>query len=137
MTNETLSHVLRSVSLCNCQHVRDNIYYIKKKVEQRYYSCELRREKRFLEEYEFLIITEGSNKAAIILNCGNLDLHWYVFKHCRGRHILSNALRSGIIKEVWPLVKEITCCYDYWEDDEIKKKMTEHLAELAGLCVVE
>ena len=46
-------------------------------------------------------------------------------------------LGKDIIKEVWPLVKEITCCYDYREDDEIKKKMTEHLAELAGLCVVE
>lgn len=133
MTNETLSHILRNLKLENCEWIRDNIYYIKKTVRQICYSCTTGTERATYTKYEFLVIAEEGIKKAIILNCGDLDLHWYVFNRWRGRHILSDALRSGIIKEIWPKITSVTCCYDWDDDKEEKYRMTKYLASLAGL----
>ena len=79
------------------------------------------------------MIADNGIKKAIILNCGDVDLHWYVFNRWRGNHILSDVLRSGIIKEIWPQITSVTCCYDWDDDKEEKYRMTKHLASLAGL----
>ena len=84
---------------------------------------------------EFLLIAENGVKQAIILRCDETDLHWYVLKPWRKKHVLSNALRTGVIRKIWPKNTSITCCYDC--DDDIsfdeKKRMTRHLAQIAGL----
>ena len=41
----------------------------------------------------------------------------------------------GIIKEIWPENKKITCCYSYGENYEEKFEMTQHLADIAGLIL--
>ena len=74
-------------------------------------------------------------KQAIILRCGRIDLHWYVLRRWRKHGVLSNALRTGIIKEIWPENKKITCCYSYGENYEEKFEMTQHLADIAGLIL--
>ena len=48
-------------------------------------------------------------------------------------HILSVVLRRGIIKEIWPQITSVTCCYEWDDDKEEKYRMTKHLASLAGL----
>lgn len=133
MENETLSHILRGLHLDKCEFIRDNAYYIKKTVKQMIYNCDIKKEKPFYAKYEFLVVAENGIKKAIILNCGDIDLHWYVFKKWRGKHVLSNFLRTGIIKEIWPDIKTVTCCYEWDDNVEVKYKMTEHLASLAGL----
>ena len=137
MKNETLSYILRSLKLSNYNRIKENIYYVKKRVKFTRYDFETGKKKYNYGKYEFLVIAEESIKKAIILNCGNIDLHWYVFKKWRGQHVLSNVLKSGIIKEVWPDIKTVTCCYDYNEDKEEKYKMTEYLASLAGVGMSE
>ena len=133
MTNETLSHILRNLKLENCEWIRDNIYYIKKTVRQMCYSGTIGDYRPTYSKYEFLVIADNGIKKAIILNCGDVDLHWYVFNRWRGNHILSDALRSGIIKDIWPKIKTVTCYYDWDDDKEEKYQMTKHLASLAGL----
>ena len=86
-----------------------------------------------------MIITNQDEKCAIILRCGTADIHWYVLKKWRNKKILSNALRTGILHEVWPENKTVSCCYD-WRDKMVdrpkKHSMTKHLAELAGLKLI-
>lgn len=133
MTDERLKAVLNQIDIDKCDVVmEDYIYYKRKPVRQRcshgdgtYHYVE--------EEYEFLIIAERGEKQAIILRCGYVDLQWHVLKKWRNKGVLSDALRTGVIKRVWPENKKITCCYEYFEDREAKYNMTKHLAELAGL----
>lgn len=124
MTNEKLSYVLRSIKLCDCRYLKDNIYYRIMNIPG-YSKC------------EFLIIADDGIKKAIIYNCGNQDLHWYTFHKWRKQGVLSTALRTGIIKEVWPEIQTITCCYEWNENREEKYSMTKYLASLAGLDLVE
>lgn len=133
MKDEQLKAILDRIDLKKCEEFIDNyIYYSRQCVKQRcyrgdgsYYYVE--------DEYEFLIIAQNGEKQAIILRCGYIDLHWYVLKRWRNQHVLSNALRTGIIRQVWPENTKITCCYNYYDDREEKYKMTKHLADIAEL----
>lgn len=133
MRNETLSRVLKNINLSECEYLRDGLYYIKTIIKQMVFDPDLQKEKAWYSTCEFVIITENGIKKAIIYNCGNTDLHWYTFVKWRNQGVLSRALRSGIIKELWPEIKSVTCCYDWNDNREKKYRMTEHLASLAGL----
>lgn len=135
MKDEQLKTILEKMNINECEEIRKNhIYYIQKPIRQRVnhgdgsfsYST---------DEYEFLVITNGREKQAIILRCGYVDLHWYVLKRWRNCHVLSDALRTGVLKEVWPENRKITCCYSYGDDYEEKYSMTQHLADIAGLIL--
>lgn len=135
MTNEKLLRELKNIKLDDCVEILHNyIYHIIKRVKYRvyngngtyYYDS---------ENYEFLIIAPNKMKKAIILRYGYRDLHWVVVKKWRNQHVLSNALRTGIIKKIWVENKEITCCYDWNDNKDEKLSITKHLAMLAGLKV--
>lgn len=135
MTDARLCEALDEIDLANCRYIFDDIYYIKTKLKIDNTGNE------FLDYgvYEFLIITDNMVKKAIILNCDDIDLHWYVHEKWRNKHVLSNALRTGIIRYMWPNVKWVTCCYDNdLSDEEIcnKYRMTYHLARICGLKLV-
>ena len=136
MTNEQLEKILDRINLSDCDPIIPNyIFYIKKRIKSRVNNgdgtyC------FSTDEYEFLIIANESEKQAIILRCGISDLHWLVRKKWRKQGVLSNALRTGVLSQVWPKNKTVTCCYD-WRDKMLdrsqKYNMTKHLAEIAGL----
>lgn len=133
MKDEQLKEQLLKIDLNQCIEVRNNqIYYIKKPVKQRC-SNEYGSFNYITDDYEFLIIAYNGEKQAIIYRCGYVDLHWYVLKKWRNKHILSDVLRTGIIKEIWSENKTITCCYNYNDNRNQKYAMTKHLADLAGL----
>lgn len=133
MTNKTLSHVLRNLKLENCKWIRDDVFYTRKTVRQMCYNCDTGNYRTDYSKYEFLVIAENGVKKAIILNCDNVDLHWYVFKKYRKKHVLSSVLKSGVIKELWPQITAISCCYEWDDDIRNKYQMTKYLASLAGL----
>lgn len=133
LKDEKLKAILDRISLDECEEIIDNhVYYCKKNIKQRCYRGD-GSFSYYNDEYEFLVIADGDEKQAIILRCGYVDLHWYVLKKWRGDHVLSDALRTGVIKELWPENNKITCCYSYEDDCEQKYQMTKHLADLAGL----
>ena len=136
MTDEQLEKILKSIDLNECEPIINNhIYYFKKLIKSRV-SRDDGTYRYSADEYEFLIITAGNEKQGIILRCGTTDLHWFVLRQWRNCHVLSDALRTGVINNVWPENKTVSCCYS-WRDkvmDRPKKySMTKHLAELAGL----
>ena len=137
MTNDKLKYELLKINLNECEEIYfDHIYYVNKEIKQRCSRgngtyCYSK------EKYEFIIVAENGIKKAIILRCGCVDLHWYVLKEWRNKHVLSNALRTGIIKQIWPENKQITCCYDYNDNYDLKYSLTKHLADLAGLELIE
>lgn len=137
MTDRTLSYVLRNIKLQDCDYLRDGIFYTRRIVAEHKYDFETGLDNPSYLECEFLVITEHNIKKAIIYNCNDEDLHWYVFTNWRGKHILSDALRTGIIREVWPNIESVTCCCYSWEDRQAKIAMTKHLAGLAGLGMRE
>lgn len=133
MKNEQLKYLLEKFDLDDCTPIIDNyIYYIKTPVKQRC-SCSGGRYTYVTSVDEFLIIAENGVKQAIILRCGESDLHWYVLRPWRKQHVLSNALRTGVIRDVWPENTSITCCCSYEDNYLVKRRMTMHLAEIAGL----
>jgi len=135
MKDEQLKSVLARIDLNECDEIiKNHIYYSKRPVRQRCYRGD--GSFRYInDEYEFLIIAENGEKQAIILRCGYVDLHWYVLRKWRNRHILSDALRTGVIQEIWPENTRITCCYNYDDDREQKYNTTKHLADIAGLSL--
>lgn len=135
MKDEQLKSVLARIDLNECDKIiKNHIYYSKRPVRQRCYRGD--GSFRYInDEYEFLIIAENGEKQAIILRCGYVDLHWYVLRKWRNRHILSDALRTGVIQEIWPENTRITCCYNYDDDREQKYNTTKHLADIAGLSL--
>lgn len=135
MKDEQLKSVLARIDLNECDEIiKNHIYYSKRPVRQRCYRGD--GSFRYInDEYEFLIIAENGEKQAIILRCGYVDLHWYVLRKWRNRHILSDALRTGVIQEIWPENTRITCCYNYDDDCEQKYNTTKHLADIAGLSL--
>lgn len=133
MKNETLSRVLRNINLSKCEDLGDGLYYAELEVKQMVFDPESQEEEPHYSICEFIIITENGVKKSIIYNCGNTDLHWYTLTKWRKQGVLSRALRTGIIKDVWPEVKKVTCCYDWNDNREEKYRMTEHLASLAEL----
>lgn len=137
LKDDQLKYILQQINLDECEELIENyIYYSRRPVRQRCshgdgtYGY-------VTDEYEFLIIAENGEKQAIILRCGRVDLHWYVLRKWRKHGVLSNALRTGILKEVWPENKKITCCYGYGDNCEEKFEMTQHLADIAGLILEE
>lgn len=137
MTNEKLKRELSAISLDNCETIiADNIYYIKKTVRTRIYESG-GTYSYDIDEKEFIVIANQGVKQGIILRCGFKDLHWYILKPWRDKHILSNALRTGVLNMIWPENKTVTCCYDYSEDSEKKYAQTKHLADIAGLDITD
>lgn len=137
MTNEKLSYILRGIDLKKCKPIVENhIYYISKLIKQKI-SNGYGEERICKDLYEFLVIAPGGIKKGIILRCDNIDLHWYVYKKHRGEKVLSNALRTGVLRKVWPKNKTITCCYEWKDNKKDKYEMTKHLAEIAGLKIKE
>jgi len=134
MTNEKLNKILKKVELNKNEEVCDGIYHcfriIKNKVfdgDGKYHYSK--------REYEFLVITEDKIKKAIILRIGDIDLHWLVLPKYRQKHVLSNALRKGIISKLWPSIKSVTCCFDLYDEYDEKLSITNHLAEISKLFV--
>lgn len=137
MKNEELNYILRNINLLDCKHLCSNIFYIRKEIKQTRFNPDIQDEESFYLICEFLIIADDGIKKAIIYNCGNIDLHWYTFHEWRNQSILSNALRTGIIKDIWPEINSVTCCYELNENKEKKYHMTKHLASLAGLEITD
>lgn len=135
MRNEKLNYILNQINLPDClELVKDNIYYSKRSIKQR--CLHMDGSYTYITgEYEFLIIAQDGIKKAIILRCGEQDLHWYVKRKWRGSHVLSSALQTGIIHKIWPENTSITCCYNPGEDYGEKYTMTQHLADIAGLSL--
>lgn len=135
MTNEKLKRVLDNVNLSDCEIIReDHIYYINLNLKMRVYRNG-GGYRYNTQPYEFLIIANKGVKQGIILRHGTRDLHWFVKKQWRGHHVLSNALRTGVIKKVWPEIKTVSCCLEYGEDPKAKFEQTKHLAKLAGVQI--
>ena len=139
MTNEKLRSELMTIRLDDCEEIiSDHIYYIKKNVKIRTYEYGSGGKYHYdINEKEFIVIANHGVKQGIILRHGENDLHWYVLKQWRGKNVLSDALRTGVISMVWPENKTVTCCYDYGENPEEKYAQTKHLADIAGLEITD
>ena len=136
MTNEQLEKILKDLNLSECEPIiEEYIFYIKKMIKSRTYS----EEGKFsynTDEHEFLVIANKGKKQAIILRYETTNLHWFVLKKWRNQGVLSNALRTGILQQVWPENKTVTCCYSWCDkmvDRPLKYEKTKHLAKLEGL----
>lgn len=122
MKDEQLKSVLARIDLNKCDEIiKNHIYYSKRPVRQRCYRGD--GSFRYInDEYEFLIIAENGEKQAIILRCGYVDLHWYVLRKWRNRHILSDALRTGVIQEIWPEKSNVDTLLRIEEEPQEKKQ---------------
>lgn len=131
MKDISLASVLKQIDLNKCDEIiKNEVYYIKKYVCQKYYSSEKNKISTAKDVFEFIVLTCNKKIVGGIFIMRGYDLHWYIFKKYRKKHFLSNALRKGILDLVCPDTKEITCC----DNDKLR---CEHLAKIAGLKIVK
>ena len=81
---------------------------------------------------EFIIIVKDGEKVGIILRHSIYDMHCVIKEEHRGKHIMSDFNRSGILKKLWPGNRKVELCGIYTWEEYAKKK---HLVALAGLKV--
>ena len=140
MTDEQLERILKKTDLHECEPIiKDYIYYCKKPIKSRVNRGD-GTYRYSVDEHEFLLITNGKEKQGIILRYGIVDIHWLILRRWRNQHVLSNALRTGVINSIWPENKTISCCYSWRDkvaDRPEKYKKTKYLASIAGLKMKE
>lgn len=125
MTNDTLSHVLRNIDLSKGHLVRtvDNLEAI---LIENHKTVETNFDRRYIGYYDYLILLKDGVKTGIILKCGCVDIHVYVYPKYRDQHIVSKLTGNGFLKELWPDIESVTCA-NRREYEKIK-----YLVENAG-----
>lgn len=83
-------------------------------------------------EEEIIVLVESGVKVGGIYRMGFEDIHVVIEEKYRGRHILSNFLRTGILGEVWPENTSVKLCGVYSKVEYDKKR---HLAELCHMSI--
>lgn len=84
------------------------------------------------QEEEIIVLVWNGVKAGGIYRMGTMDVHWVIKERYRGKHILSNFLKKGIIEDVWPENRSVELCGIYFREDYEKKK---YLAELCHMSI--
>ena len=126
MTNLTLSRVLTTTDLSNGTVVKKvgNLEAILLTKKSTVLMSD--RVKKDTDSYTYLFITHEGQRVAIILKCGMVDVHFYVYPKYRGRHYLSSIIGDGFLKELWPDVRSISSV------DSSQDEMIKHLAKISG-----
>lgn len=86
---------------------------------------------RFAEE-EIIVLVWHGVKVGGIYRMGFEDIHWVINEKYRGKHILSNFLKKGIIEDIWPENESVKLCGIYFREDYEKKK---YLARLCHMSI--
>ena len=81
-------------------------------------------------KYKYIFLLDNNKRVGIILNCGDSDIHCYTLKKYRNKGYMSNLMKSGVIKKVWPEIKSITSIH---YPGSAEYEIVKHLASLAGL----
>lgn len=125
MTDRTLSYVLRSLDISKGTIVRevDNLTAV---LFNDHRTVVVRPNGRYVDRYDYLVLLCDGKKAGIILKCGSVDIHTYVYQRYRKQHIVSRLTRDGFLKKLWPDIDSVTCV----NSDEYER--IKHLAEIAG-----
>jgi len=82
-------------------------------------------------KYKYIFLLDNNKRVGIILKCGD-DIHCYTIKKYRNKGYMSDFMRSGWIKKIWPDLVSVTCLHSHDSPEYDKVK---HLASLAGLYV--
>lgn len=125
MTNDNLSHILRNIDLSKGELVR-SAGDLDAVLIENHKTVIVNTNGRFKDYYDYLILLKNGAKAGIILKCGSVDVHVYVYPKYRNQHIVSRLTEDGFLKKLWPDIDSVTCA-NTDEYDRIK-----YLAEIAG-----
>ena len=128
MTDKTLSYVLRAIDISKGKVVRkvDNLTAV---LVNNHKTVNHQTNGRYVGLYDYLVLLCNGKKSGIILKCGSVDIHTYVFHNYRNQHIVSRLTGNGFLKELWPDIESVTCV-NREEYERIK-----HLAEIAGFVL--
>lgn len=132
MTNRALTTIITLSDISKAKVlIPEKAVYLKKPVRKRMYYGS----KKFIyDEEEFIILLDNGKRVGGIYIMGDWDLHIIVFNKYKGQHHMSNFMRSGWIKKLFPDLNSITCIH-YNDTDEFK--VVKHLADLADLEIRE
>lgn len=125
MTNSTLSHVLRNIDLEKGTLVR-TVGNLNAVLIENHKTVITNSNGRFVDFYDYLILLKDGEKAGIILKCGSVDVHVYVYPKYREQHIVSSLTGDGFLKELWPDIDSVTCA------NRNEYNRVKYLAEIAG-----
>lgn len=128
MTNRTLSYILRGIDLSSGKLVRrvGNLTAIL--IEN--HKSEVKASFGIVSTVnDYLVLLKDGAKAGIILKCGTVDIHVYVYPKYRKQHIVRRLISDGFLKDLWSDIESVSCV-NWAEFHAIK-----HLAEIAGFSL--
>lgn len=84
------------------------------------------------ERNELIVLVEEGIKVGAVYRMENADIHVVIDEEYRGKHIMSDFLKTGIVNRLWPKIKSVELCGVYtWREYEKKK----HLAQLCHMTI--
>lgn len=97
----------------------------KELVKNHAYLCEI-------DGHEIIVLTSNEKeRVGGILRYGTIDIHFTIFPKFRGKHYLSNFLKTGIMQQIWEENNCISLVPNAIENlDDYNKKL--HLVKLTG-----
>ena len=127
MTNEDILELVKQCDIEDGKAIVLNKAYL--------YSKKFRENRCGVIEYveeEIIVLVESEIKVGGIYRMGFEDIHVVIEEMYRGRHILSDFLRTGVLGEVWPENTSVKLCGVYSKAEYDKKR---HLAELCHMSI--
>lgn len=129
MREETLRDLIYNADLdkkVNDYNVDSNITLLE---FYQYYMSSGKKRTEIAYYIDFLIIVYNNTRVGIIYNMDNKDLHFYIKEEFRNLGIMSNIMKSGLLKTIWPKLKEYNTISCTIPSSYFKIK---HLASLGG-----
>ena len=127
MTNENILDLVRRCNLKFGIELIPNESYL----FNRNFRIQVSDKARFVN-VEIIVLVKNKVKVGGIYRMGHYDMHWVIDEQHQGQHILSDFLRTGIIKEIWTENTSVTLEKTHLRKEYNKKK---YLAKLCGMTV--
>ena len=83
-------------------------------------------------QMELIVLIKNGKKVGGIYRMGTADIHIVIKERYRGQHIMSNFLKKGIIKKIWPENISVEFCDLYTRSDYVMRK---HLVALCNMTI--
>ena len=88
--------------------------------------------KKCFETHELIVLTKDGDKAGVLYRVGSWNIFLVMKPEYEGQHIMSNFLKTGIIKKIWP---EITAVSVYEQQSQEEYDKRKHMAQLCHLPI--
>lgn len=127
MTNEEVLDIIRRCDIREGVELIPNEAYLFKRRFRHHHE-----NTTYYEQEEIIVLVKNGIKVGGLYRMGSYDIHCIIVERYRGKHILSDFCRTGIVQEIWPENESVELCNVYTRSEYDKKR---HLANLLNMKI--